>query len=254
MPTIKNNLNLINSVDLWDYKIKYGSFQNFIKELEMNVIDKKPATLLAMNSLKLHLGETNPSLKEKFKDFDYITCDGQSMVWALKVLKGIKTNHLSGVEVMIELINLSNEKGYSIFFLGSPQELLDKVKAKIETDFPGIGKTAFQNGYYKESEEDSIVEKISSFNPDFLFVAFGSPRKEEFIQKYKSQLNATIMMGVGGSYEVFVGEKRLDSLTKKLGLRWFVRMAQDPKRLFRRYLICNTFFINHVFKSLYSKS
>lgn len=244
----------VKSVDIWGYKIKYSTFHDFISELEENVINKNSSTLLAMNSLKLYLGENNPDLKSKFKDFDYITCDGQSIVWALRILVGIKTNHLSGVETMIELIRLANKKNYSMFFLGSPQSLLDKVKIKIETDFNSISKVGYQHGYYKESEEHEIVKKIASFKPDFLFVAFGSPRKEEFIQKYKGSLNSTIMMGVGGSYEVFVGEKNVDYLTKKLGLRWFVRMMQDPKRLFMRYYICNTFFLKLLIKSKFSKS
>jgi N-acetylglucosaminyldiphosphoundecaprenol N-acetyl-beta-D-mannosaminyltransferase len=242
----------IKSTYLWDYRIDYASFKDFIASLDEAVRQKSPKTLLAMNTLKLHLGETNPELRKVFQRFDYITCDGQSMVWALRLLQGIRTNHLSGVEVMIALIQLANEKGYSIFFLGSPQELLDKVQNKISSEFPGISKVGFQNGYYSKSEESAVVEKIATFQPDFLFVAFGSPRKEEFIQRYKTQLNSLVMMGVGGSFEVFVGEKKVDGLTKKLGLRWFVRMAQDPKRLFMRYYTCNTFFAKKLIESLIS--
>jgi exopolysaccharide biosynthesis WecB/TagA/CpsF family protein len=244
----------VRSVKLWGYKIHYASFKDFVFNLENNMQDGQVSTLLAMNTLKFHLGETEPHLKEVFQDFDYITCDGQSMVWALRFLKGIKTTHLSGVELMMHLISLANEKGYSIFFLGSPQSLLDKVKMKIETDFTGIKKVGYQNGYYDvDTEEKNIVNKISDFKPDFLFVAFGSPRKEIFIQKHKNQLSAKVMMGVGGSYEVFVGEKKVDSLTKKLGLRWFVRMVQDPKRLFKRYLVCNSFFAKSIILSIYRR-
>lgn len=244
----------INSVDLWGYKIQYASFDDFVSTLESRVDHSISTTLLAMNSLKIHLGDKNPNLMKIFKDFDYITCDGQSMVWALNLLKGIKTNHLSGVELMIKLIDLANRKGYSVFFLGSHQNLLDKVKEKIDQEFTGIKKVGFQNGYYDiKSDENEVIKKIAHFQPDLLFVAFGSPRKEEFIQKYKNEMNAKIMMGVGGSCEVFVGEKKLDSLTKKLGLRWFVRMAQDPKRLFKRYLICNTYFAKKLFNDMISR-
>lgn len=242
----------IKSTSLWNYRIDYARFQDFIASLDEAVRSKTPKTLLAMNTLKLHLGETNPELRKVFQEFDYITCDGQSMVWALRLLRGIRTNHLSGVEVMIALIHLANEKGYSIFFLGSPQALLDKVQEKIATDFGGISRVGFQNGYYPKSEEVAVVEKIGAFQPDFLFVAFGSPRKEEFIQQYKDRLNSLVMMGVGGSFEVFVGEKKVDGLTKKLGLRWFVRMAQDPQRLFMRYYTCNTFFAKKLLSSIIS--
>jgi N-acetylglucosaminyldiphosphoundecaprenol N-acetyl-beta-D-mannosaminyltransferase len=246
--------NKVPSVNLWGYDIHYASFEDFISHLEKKVKNGEVSTLLAMNTLKYHLGETQPHLKAVFQDFDHITCDGQSMVWALRLLKGIKTNHLSGVELMIQLISLANEKGYSVFFLGSPQSLLDKVKAKIDNEYPGIKKAGYQNGYYNvEKEEGDVIKKISEFRPDFLFVAFGSPRKEVFIQKYKEQSGAKVLMGVGGSYEVFVGEKKLDSLTKKLGLRWFVRMVQDPRRLFKRYLVCNSFFAGKIILSIFRK-
>lgn len=249
MINMKNNL-----TPLWGYNIYCSTFEEFVELLDKRLINKKVTSLLAMNTLKLHLGEEDPIMKKKFQDFDFITCDGQSMVWALRILNGIKTNHLSGVELMIKLIDLANKKGYSIFFLGSPQSLLDKVKVKIEENYPKIEKIGFQNGFYDiDFEEKEIVSKISNFKPDLLFVAFGSPRKEEFIHKYKKTLNATILMGVGGSYEVFVGEKKLDPLTKKLGLRWFIRMIQDPKRLFSRYLNVNSFFLKKLIMELIKK-
>lgn len=155
---------------------------------------------------------------------------------------------------MVDLIGIAQKENYKIFFLGAPQELLDRVKSKIEIDYSKLlPNTAYQNGYYDRLKEDIVVDKIAAFAPDFLFIAFGSPRKEEFIIQYQARLHTKILMGVGGSYEYFVGDVKLDSTTKKLGLRWLVRMIQDPFRLGGRYLVCNWYYLLLLLKTLIKK-
>jgi N-acetylglucosaminyldiphosphoundecaprenol N-acetyl-beta-D-mannosaminyltransferase len=240
--------------NLFGYDLYRSTRSNLILELEEKIKAKKVSTIICLNTLKLHLGARDEQLDRVFKSATYTIPDGQSCVLAEYFINGNKISAISGAELMVQLIKLSETKGYKIFFLGAPQSLLDKVNQKIENEYPGlVGKVQYQNGYYDVAREQEVIDKIADFAPDFLFVAFGSPRKEKFIIKYKEQLNAKVLMGVGGSYEYFVGDVKLDPLTKKLGLRWFVRMMQDPKRLAKRYMVCNLYFAYALLKELFQQ-
>ncbi|MBA2613501.1 MAG: WecB/TagA/CpsF family glycosyltransferase [Bacteroidetes bacterium] len=240
---------------LFGYKVYNKTKQELLSEIEQRIKSDQLTTIISLNTLKLHQGAKDEKLKALYTSGTHVIPDGQSIVFAERLVHKNKIEAISGAELMVELIKKANSLGHRLFFLGSSQSLLDKVKSKIENDFPGLSKNVdFQNGYYDiVREEKKVIEKISNFKPDILFVAFGSPRKEEFIIQNKHLLNAKVLMGVGGSYEYFVGEVKLDSFTKKLGLRWLVRTLQDPRRLAKRYMICNSYFVYALIKEIFKK-
>lgn len=244
------------STQLFGYNLYVHSREKLIDELMAHIEQKKVATIISLNTLKLYQGSRNDHLQKMFQSGTYTIPDGQSMVFAERLVHGKNISAISGAELMVSLIEEAAKKDFKIFFLGSPNELLERVDKKIKKDYPSLARRVdFQHGYYDVKKEDEVVKRIAGFAPDFLFVAFGSPRKEEFIIKYQQQLNARIIMGVGGSFEYFVGDVKLDSLTKKLGLRWLVRTLQDPKRLAKRYAVCNSYFLYALTKELFkSKS
>ncbi|SFF96932.1 WecB/TagA/CpsF family glycosyltransferase [Pontibacter chinhatensis] len=240
---------------LFGYNLYLQDRATLIQELKHNIALGQTSTVISLNTLKLYQGSRSKYLASLFQSGTHIIPDGQSIALAEYLVHGNRISAISGAELMVELIKESARCGYKIFFLGSPRELLDRVSAKIEKDYPQLkDKVAFQDGYYDVAHEGEVVSKIADFEPDFLFVAFGSPRKEEFIIKYHSRLNAKVIMGVGGSYEYFVGDVKLDPLTKKLGLRWLVRTLQDPARLAKRYAVCNSYFLYALIREmLYSR-
>jgi exopolysaccharide biosynthesis WecB/TagA/CpsF family protein len=239
---------------IFDYEIFTGSRKELIDIILNHIQNNRLMSLLSMNTLKLHLGDKDEKYKKIFKSFTHIMQDGQSIVFANRLVNGIKSESISGAELMVDLIGISDKKNLKVFFLGAPQELLDRVKDKIKNDYPSLlNNTEYQNGYYNVQNEDVVINKIATFGPDFLFIAFGSPRKEEFIIKYQDKLNTKVLMGVGGSYEYFVGDVKLDKTTKKLGLRWLVRTLQDPFRLGRRYMVCNSYYFKLLMKELWRK-
>jgi N-acetylglucosaminyldiphosphoundecaprenol N-acetyl-beta-D-mannosaminyltransferase len=246
-------INLNSRTELFNYNIYSGTSIDLMQEIEETIACDGKIDLLSLNTLKLYLGAKKTELFEIFQNASHVIPDGQSIVFSLRLLRNIKIEAISGAELMLELIKLSAIKNYSIFFLGSPNALLEKVKLKIQSNYPSLKSVEFQHGFFDIEKEHEVVSKISEFKPNLLFIAFGSPRKEEFMQKYADELNCNIVMGVGGSYEIFVGQKKLDKLTKKLGLRWLIRALQDPLRLFPRYAKCNTYFLFLVVKEILKK-
>lgn len=240
---------------LFGYEMYTADRSVLIRELDARIADRKHTTVVSLNTLKLYQGAKDPYLETLFQTGDFIIPDGQSMVLAEALVNRNSITAISGAELMVKLIDHAAEMRYRLFFLGSPQSLLDKVKAKINSDYPDLRDTvAFQHGYYDSAtEESAILDKIAAFRPDILFVAFGSPRKEEFIVTNRERCGAIVSMGVGGSYEFFVGEVKLDGLTKRLGLRWLVRTLQDPWRLAGRYARCNTYFVWALLREMFVK-
>ncbi len=231
-----------NTFNFLGYNVYTSHRAELISEIESTVQKNDKMTILSLNTLKLYMGEKDLAFKQSLQKFSHTIPDGQSIVFALHLLDKRKIDSISGAELMMQLIERANEKGYSIFFLGSPESLLESVAARMATDFPNV-RTGYQHGYYDLADEEKVVEKIADFSPNLLFIAFGSPRKEQFILKYQDRINCNVMMGVGGSYEVFAGDKKLDKYTKKLGLRWLVRTLQDPMRLGPRYARCNSYYL-----------
>ena len=108
-----------------------------------------------------------------------------------------------------------------------------------------------RNGYFNENDELKIIEQIKSSGANILFVAITSPKKEIFLNKFKEELcNINFIMGVGGSFDVISGKiKRAPVFMQKIGFEWLFRCIQEPKRMWKRYLIGNIKFIFLIFKN-----
>lgn len=112
----------------------------------------------------------------------------------------------------------------------------------------------YRNGYFKKEEEKDIAKQISESGANILFVAISSPTKENFLYENKALLKkVNFIMGVGGSFDVVAGKvKRAPLWMQKIGLEWFFRFAQEPKRMWKRYLLGNSKFVYLVIKEKFS--
>ncbi len=144
---------------------------------------------------------------------------------------------------------MAAEKKYRMFFLGAEEETVKSV-VNIYTNLYGKEIIAgYRNGYFNKEEEPMIAKQISDSNANILFVAITSPKKEIFLNTYKSIINIPLIMGVGGSFDVISGYvKRAPLWMQKWGMEWFYRVIQEPRRMWKRYLYGNSIFIYLVLK------
>jgi N-acetylglucosaminyldiphosphoundecaprenol N-acetyl-beta-D-mannosaminyltransferase len=152
---------------------------------------------------------------------------------------------VTGVDLMQELVKLASEKKYKCFFLGAKEEVVKKVVDIYAATYGPEIIAGYRNGYFNKEEEPVIARQIAASNAQLLFVAITSPKKENFLFKYKEVLKkVNFTMGVGGSFDV-VAEitKRAPKWIQKIGMEWFYRLLQEPKRMWRRYLVGNSKFI-----------
>lgn len=206
-----------------------------------------PVQHVVINALKVNLMEKDPELREIVNSCPLINADGASIIWAAKKLHVPVTTRVTGIDLFLRLVEEAAKNGYKIYLFGAKQEVVEKVQSIFTKQYPALQIAGVRNGYFKPEDEEQIVANMAASGADMMFVAFSSPKKEYWVHKYLDQLNIPFVMGVGGSFDVVAGvTRRAPKVWQNLGLEWFYRFIQEPKRLFKRYIIGNMTFIRHV--------
>ena len=204
-----------------------------------------------VNAGKVVLMQTDKELEKSVVEADIINADGKAIVWAANLL-GLKLPERgSGIDLMEQLVMRSFEKGYKCFFFGATEEVVTKLVNIYKMQYSEDMIAGYRNGYFKKEDEDKIALQIAESGANILFVAITSPKKEIFLNTYKNKLtNVNFVMGVGGSFDVIAGKvKRAPLWMQNLGLEWLYRVMQEPKRMWKRYLVGNTKFIWLIIKA-----
>lgn len=215
----------------------------------INIIDNAIQTKMhihhvVVNAAKLVNLQKDEVLKESVISSDIINADGQSVVWVARLLGKRLPERVAGIDLMSNLVKMAHLKNYKIFLFGAKEDVLLKVVKRYSEEYSPNLIAGYRNGYYKPEEEYEIAELINKSKADILFVAMTSPKKEIFLNKYKHTINIPFIMGVGGSFDVVSGlTARAPLWMQKTGLEWLFRVYQEPRRLFKRYLVTNTLFI-----------
>ena len=148
-----------------------------------------------------------------------------------------------------KLMAVSEKKGYKVFLFGAKEEVVTKVKAIYERQYPNIQIVGYRNGYFTEKDEPQIVKQMRDSGADMMFVAFSSPKKEYWVSKYLNEINIPFVMGVGGSFDIVAGvTKRAPIWFQEHGLEWLYRFVQEPRRMWKRYIIGNARFVALAYK------
>jgi len=211
---------------------------------------------VVVNAAKIVNMRKDHRLQEAVKSCDIINADGQSVIWASKVIGKPLKERVAGVDLMQNLIDLAHKSEYKIYFLGAKDEIVKAVVQKYTIKYSEKLIAGYRNGYFTEEEEEDIARNIAGSGAHILFVAISSPKKEIFLNKYKKVLrNLNFIMGVGGSFDVVAGKvTRAPLWMQKAGLEWYYRFLQEPGRLWKRYLITNSVFIWLVIKTKFNQT
>lgn len=152
----------------------------------------------------------------------------------------------TGPSLMGEIFKISAEKGYRHYFYGSTEETLELLYQKLTDHYPGIQIAGMYSPPFRpmtEEEDQAIVERINETKPDFVWIGLGAPKQEKWMAAHHGQIGG-LMVGVGAGFDYYAENiKRAPEWMQKSNLEWLYRLMQDPKRLFKRYLVTNTKFI-----------
>jgi len=218
--------------------------------IQENISQNNQLHHIVVNAGKLVAMQSDLQLRESVNEADLINADGQAIVWASKLLGKPLKERVAGIDLMQNLVDLAHKNKYKIFFFGAKEEIVKEVVNRYTDRYDKSIIAGYRNGYFKKEEEKDIALEISKSGAQLLFVAISSPTKENFLFENKSLLkNINFVMGVGGSFDVVAGKvKRAPKWMQNVGLEWFYRFLQEPRRMWKRYLIGNTKFILLVLK------
>lgn len=220
-------------VDLFGCPFDRVTLDQAVAQVEEAIADRSTLT----QSVGVNLDQLLKMLEEpEFRDIimqcEQITADGQPVVWLSRLFRDPLPARVPSVDIMEALLPLSVRKGYRIFMLGTKEEYLQGAAENFRQRYPGIQIVGTRNGYFKEEDEPEIVEQINESRADMLFIAISSPKKEQFVERNRADLDVPFVMGVGGAFDIAAGVyTRAPRVFQKTGLEWVWRVAQEPKRM-----------------------
>jgi N-acetylglucosaminyldiphosphoundecaprenol N-acetyl-beta-D-mannosaminyltransferase len=201
-------------------------------------------TVGVVNAAKVVTMRSNPGLKDAVSRSGMILADGQSVVWASRMLGAPLPERVTGIDLFQELLAEAAKGGHRVYFLGARPDVLGRMLAEAGRRFPGLTVAGARDGYYASGEEPEIAAQIRRSGADLLFLGMSSPKKELFTSTWGRASGARVIHGVGGSFDVLAGITRRAPLWyQRHGLEWLYRAKQEPLRLGRRYLATNLSFM-----------
>jgi N-acetylglucosaminyldiphosphoundecaprenol N-acetyl-beta-D-mannosaminyltransferase len=185
----------------------------------------------------------NKILRDDVLASDIILADGSGVVLACRLLGQALPERVPGIDLMFNILKQGDEQGYRVHCFGATEEINQTVAGRIREEYPNVKVVGRRNGYFSDQDEKGIAKEIALAEPDVLFVAMSPPKKEKFMARWGEAMGVPVCHGVGGSFDVMAGKtQRAPEAWQRAGLEWLYRVKEEPRRMWKRYLVTNTLF------------
>jgi N-acetylglucosaminyldiphosphoundecaprenol N-acetyl-beta-D-mannosaminyltransferase len=226
-------------------------FERVLERVDEAVAGGRPTLNASLNAAKVVRLQEDAELREAIAGCELITADGVPIVWAARLFGYDVPGRVNGTDLMEALLARAEERAWSVYLLGSREDVLTDARAEIVRRHPRLRIAGSHHGYFAAADEEAVVAEVAAARPDILFIALQTPEKELFQARHRAALGVPFVMGVGGSFEVLAGHRRrAPRWAQKTGLEWAFRLAQEPRRLARRYAVGNARFVALVVREL----
>lgn len=180
----------------------------------------------------------DPEFASVLQNADLVTPDGMPLVWMLRLMGASNQDRVAGLDVLSVLCKQASTENISVFFLGSQASILEKMRSRLQRDFPNLQIAGMEPLPFRPLSEDEdrvLVQTLNESGCGLVFISLGCPKQEFWMSKHKDRVRA-VMIGLGGAFPVYAGiQKRASQAVRSLGLEWFYRLLQEPYRLWGRY-------------------
>jgi len=201
------------------------------------------------NTYQIVLGLEDPAFAEVINGAKNSIADSAVLGLCGKFLGDLKAplTPFRGYDLLVSILAVSERKGVNVGFYGGTEQGIQKLVAKLKSDFPNLNATyAYSPPFRKLSDDEleCVIEDINKAQVDVLLVGIGCPKQEKFMFDVSSRLQGTAMVGIGAAFDFFTGDvEPSPSWVHKSGLEWLYRLLSEPRRLFKRYALYNSKFV-----------
>lgn len=215
-----------------------------LNRCEQSLRTRERTLVGVVNAAKVVKLRSDVRLRDSLLECDVLLADGQSVVWASRLLRHPLPERVAGIDLFQELLALAARDGTSVYLLGAKAEVLEELETRLAGCYPNLKIAGSRDGYFNDLDGAGVAADIRDSGADMLFLGMVSPKKEIFLGSFGDSLDVPILHGVGGSFDVLAGVTRRAPLRwQRVGMEWAYRLVQEPRRMWRRYLTTNSAFI-----------
>lgn len=235
--------------ELLGLKIDNITMSEAIGLIRRHLAQQSKSAIFFVNPDCMNKMVTDRAYREALNSADHIFPDGIGLVIAGKMLGTPLRENINGTDMLPFLCEMAAAENRSIFLLGGKPGVAEQAAETIGKNY-GVTVAGVMHGYFdREQESPEVIETINRSGASILLVAFGAPLQEEWIARYRNELQPPILMGVGGLFDFFSGNiQRAPRWMREIGLEWVYRIMQEPGRMWKRYVIGNPLFLYRVMK------
>lgn len=219
------------SVELLGYSIDDYSFDEAVLKAKELIDSDKVSQVITINPEMFQTADSDSSFANIVREAEMVIPDGVGIKIGLK-LTGKNVARIPGIDFAKKLLKEAALSNIPVAIIGSKEEVITKAIENLQNEISGLNIVYYHNGYFDNDEE--IYSELRNHSPKLILIAMGSPRQEKFIYEAKKKLNPALMVGIGGSLDVWSGYvKRAPKIYQILGLEWLYRTVTQPSRFKR---------------------
>ena len=231
-------MNDITTIKILGVPVHPYTMKGAVEKILERVSQSKKTFVVTANAEIIMMGQSDDEYMEILNNAALVLPDGAGTVWAGRKLGYEVPERVAGYDLFLNLMTEAAQKKLKVFFFGSAPGVAEEAKQKCEILYPGVSIVGCRDGYFKEEDNLAIVEEINNSGADLLFVALGAPKQEKWLAKFQDILKPSLLMGIGGSFDVVAGKmERAPKWMQDASLEWLFRLYKQPSRLGRMLVL-----------------
>ncbi len=224
----------MRKIDILGVAVDHVNMEEAVARAKSYLEEDKVHTIFTPNSEIIMTAYKDEDFRKVLNRADLIIPDGIGVVYASKILKDPLPERVAGYDLACNMLEIAAKEEKSVYFFGGKPGVAELAAEKLCETYPTLRVVGMKDGYFDAEKEQLIIEDIGNKKPDILFVCLGAPKQEKWIDAHKDELFSRLILGVGGSLDVWAGvAERAPLKYQKAGLEWLYRLMKQPSRFVR---------------------
>lgn len=241
--TLTRPLRKVQIIRTW---VTNAPYRRFIREITEYAQRRQSSYVCFANVHMLMEAHRNPAFNQVVNQAELVAPDGRPLSVLMRWQYGLQQDRVCGMDLLPDLLRAAEEQSLSVYFYGSTQATLDIIEQRLQREYPTLRVAGLESPPFRplSAEEDqAAVDRINASGAHLVFVSLGCPKQERWMADHRGRVH-TCMLGLGQAFLTFAGtEKRLPRWARDFALEWVYRLYLEPGRLWKRYLVGNTWFL-----------